>query len=213
VDLSPGQQKAVFAVIVVVLAAVGYWLIVPRVTHPHSSPQATPSASAPATGSAPAPAQDATAPAVTATPAATGSVNIYSWLPFTQQGLADAAAVTVKFLADYNTYSYTDSPAAYIGRMNGLITGPLATTLRGVYAAPGVAKVRDDQRQVSTGTAVIDSLRAFGPTSLTFIATGTQHLVTSKGTSSGSAQYAITVTASGASWLVNDIQLSSVGQS
>jgi len=215
VDLSPGQQKAVFALVVVVLAAVGYWLIVPKVTHSHGPAQAAAStaAPAPATGAVSTPAQGTTAPAVTVSPAATGSVNIYSWLPFTPQGLADAAAVTVKFLVDYNTYSYADSPADYIGRMNGLVTGPLATTLRGVYSTAGVAKVRNDQKQVSTGTAVIDSLRAFGPTSLTFIATGTQHLVTAKGTSNGSAQYAITVSASGASWQVNDIQLSTVGQS
>ncbi len=212
-DLSPGQQKAVFALVVVVLAAVGYWLIVPKVTHSHGPAQAAASTAPPATGSASTPAQAPATPAVTASPAAAGSVNIYSWLPFTQQGLADAAAVTVKFLVDYNTYSYADSPAGYIGRMNGLITAPLATTLRGVYSAPGVAKVRNDQKQVSTGTAVIDALRAFGPSSLTFIVTGTQHLVTPKGTSNGSAQYAITVTASGASWLVNDIQLSTVGQS
>ena len=66
---------------------------------------------------------------------------------------------------------------------------------------------------MSTGTAAINSLRAFGPSSLTFIVTGTQHLVTAKGTSNGSTQYAITVTGSGGSWQVNDIQLSSVGQS
>ena len=140
-------------------------------------------------------------------------MNIYSWLPFTQQGLADAAAVTVKFCADYNTYSYTESGAAYVGTMNGLITGQLATTLQGLYSTQGVAKVRTSQKQVSTGTAVIDSLRTFGPSSLTFIVTGTQRLVTSHGTSSGSAQYAITVTGSGTSWQVNDIELSNVGQS
>jgi hypothetical protein len=75
-----------------------------------------------------------------------------------------------------------------------------------------VAKVRTDQKQVSTGTAAITSLRAYGPSSLTFIVTGTQHLVTSKGTSNGSTQYAVTVTGSGTSWQVNDIELSSVGQ-
>jgi len=51
-----------------------------------------------------------------------------------------------------------------------------------------VTKVRTDQRQVSTGTAAINSIRAFGASSLTFVATGTQHLTTSKGASSGSAQ-------------------------
>jgi hypothetical protein len=140
-------------------------------------------------------------------------VDIYSWLPFTQQDLAAAAAVTERFLVDYNTYSYTESAASYVGRMNGLITTQLASTLRGLYAQPGVAKVRTDQRQVSTGTGVINSIRAFGASSLTFVATGTQHLTTSKGASSGSAQYAITVTGSGSSWQVDNIELSSVGQS
>jgi hypothetical protein len=217
VDLSPGQQKAVFALVVLVLAALGYWLIVPRVSH--SSGQARPTAS---------PAPPATAPAgtqspgsqsqggppstATASPASTGSVDIYSWLPFTQAGLAAAAAVTEKFMVDYNTYSYTESAADYVGKMNGLITGQLANTLKGLYSTPGVAKVRTDQKQVSTGTAAITSLRSFGPSSLTFVVTGTQHLVTSKGTSNGSTQYAVTVTGSGTSWQVNDIELSSVGQ-
>jgi hypothetical protein len=200
----------VFALVVVVLAALGYWLIVPRVSHSHAQAQPSPTPSP--TVSVPSP--PASAPsAVTTTPASTGGVDIYSWLPFTQQGLAAAAAVTQKFLVDYNTYSYTESAAGYVGKMNGLITTQLASTLQGLYSQQGVAKVRSDQRQVSTGTAVINSLRAFGPSSLTFIATGTQHLTTSKSTSSGSAQYAITVTGSGTSWQVDNIELASVGQS
>jgi hypothetical protein len=212
VDLSPGQQKAVFALVVLVLAALGYWLIVPRVSH--SSGQARPTASPapPATAPGGTPSQRVPPSTVTASPASTGSADIYSWLPFTQPGLAAAAAVTEKFLIDYNTYSYTESAADYVGKMNGLITGQLATTLKGLYSTPGVAKVRTDQKQVSTGTAAITSLRAYGPSSLTFIVTGTQHLVTSKGTSNGSTQYAVTVTGSGTSWQANDIELSSVGQ-
>ena len=211
-DLTPGQQRAVFVLVVVVLAAVGYWLILPKVTHAKGHPQAAASPAASATESASAQAP-ASAPAVTTSPAAAGNVNIYSWLPFTQQGLADAASVTVKFCTDYNTYSYTESAAAYVGAMNGLITGQLATTLQGLYSTPGVAKLRTSQKQVSTGTAAIDSLRAFGPSSLTFIVTATQRLVSSRGTTNGSARYAITVTGSGNSWQVNDIQLSNAGNS
>jgi len=210
VDLSPGQQKAVFALVVVVLAALGYWLILPKVDHSHAQAQPSPNPSA--TQSVPSP-PASSSPAATTPPAAASGVDIYSWLPFDQQGLAAAAAVTEKFLVDYNTYSYTESAAAFVGRMNGLITTQLASTLRGLYAQPGVAKLRTDQRQVSTGTAVINSIRAFGASSLTFVATGTQHLTTTKGTSNGSAQYAITVTGSGTSWQVDNIELSSVGQS
>ena len=214
-DLSPGQQKAVFVLVVAVLAALGYWLILPKVTHSHGPAQAAVPPTPSAASSAPAPegSPGATPPSATASPAATGSVNIYSWLPFTQQGLADAAAVTVKFGADYNTYSYTENASRYVGTMNGLITGQLATTLQGLYSTPGVAQLRTSQKQVSTGTAVVDSLRTFGPSSLTFIVTATQHLVSSHGTTNGSTQYAITVTGSGTSWQVSDIELSTVGQS
>jgi hypothetical protein len=210
VDLSPGQQKAVFALVVVVLAALGYWLILPKVSHSHGQAQPSPTPSV--TQSVPSP-PASTPPTVTTSPASTGGVDIYSWLPFTQQDLSAAAAVTEKFLIDYNTYSYTETAAGYVAKMNGLITTQLASTLRDLYSQPGVAKVRTDQRQVSTGTAVINSIRAFGSSSLTFVVTGTQHLATSNGTSSGSTQYAITVTGSGTSWQVNDIELSSVGQS
>ena len=150
---------------------------------------------------------------ISTVPPVSGAVNIYSWLPFTQQDLAAAASVAVRFSVDYDTFSYTESASGYVGQMAGLITGQLASTLRAAYQIPGVAKLRTSQKQVSTGTAAIDSLRAFGPSSLTFIVTAGQHLVTPDGTTSGSTQYAITVTGSGGSWQVSDIELESAGNS
>ena len=213
-DLSPAQQKAVFVLVVVVLAALGYWLILPKLSHSAAQPAvaastSSPTASAPASTSAP----ETPAATVTAPPAAAGTVNIYSWLPFTQQGLTDAASVTLKFAVDYNTFTYTETPAAYVAKMGGLITGSLATTLRASYATPGVATLRTNQKQVSTGTAAINSLRSFGPSSLTFIVTTGQRLVSSNGTTNGSTQYAVTVTGSGVSWQVDDIELASAGNS
>ena len=214
-DLSPAQQKAVFVLVVVVLAALGYWLLLPKLSHSAGQPAAaastTPAASAPASASG-TPGITET-PAVTASPAAAGNVKIYSWLPFTQQGLADAASVTVKFCVDFNTFTYTETPAAYVAKMAGLITGSLATTLQASYSTPGVATLRSNQKQVSTGTAVINSLRAFGSSSLTFIVTTGQRLVSSNGTTNGSTQYAVTVTGSGSSWQVDDIELASAGNS
>jgi hypothetical protein len=205
-DLSPGQRSAVFALVVIVLAALGYFLVVPALNHSRGHGQAapTPAASTPAAFPAP-------ATAAPASPAAADRVNIYSWLPFTQQDLATAASVTVQFSVDYNTFTYTDSAATYVGRMGGLITGPLATALRADYQVPGVAKLRNSQKQVSTGTAVIDSLRTFGPSSLTFVVTAGQHLVSARGTTSGSTQYAVTVTGTGGAWQVSDIELESAG--
>jgi hypothetical protein len=223
-DLSRGQQKAVFALIVVVLAAFGYWLVVPAVTHSHGRPQAevsptpagptSPAASSPAASAPAASAPAASSPAASAapaTPAVAGNVNIYSWLPFTQQDLAAAAAVTVRFSVDYNTFTYSESAAGYVGQMSGLITSQLATTLQAAYQTSGVAQLRTSQKQVSTGTAVINSLRAFGPSSMTFVVTAGQRLVSASGTTTGSTQYAVTVTGSGRSWQVSDIELESAG--
>jgi hypothetical protein len=209
VDLSRGQRNAVFALIVVVLAVLGYFLVAPALTHSHGQPGASSAASSAAASTAPASA----APATTAPPAVAGSVNIYSWLPFTQQDLAAAAAVTVRFSVDYDTFAYTETASGYVGQMAGLVTGQLASTLRAAYQVPGVAKLRTSQRQVSIGTATIDSLRAFGSSSLTFIVTAGQRLVSSHGTTSGSTQYAVTVTGSGGSWQVSDIELESAGNS
>jgi hypothetical protein len=207
VELSPRQRGAVFAAVVIALAALGYYLVVPAVTHSRGSAQASKS-----TPSAPATEQtQAAAPTVQASAAAAGGPDIYAWLPFTQQNLAAAASVAVRFSVDYNTYTYTESATGYVGAMGGLVTSQLAGTLRAVYQTPGVAKLRTSQKQVSSGTAVISSLRAFGPSSMTFVVTAGQRLATSDGTSNASTQYAVTVTGSGSSWQVSDIELQSAG--
>ena len=67
-ELSPRQRSAVFAVIVIVLAALGYYLVVPAVTHSggHAQAATAPSAAGPPTATAPAP----VAPTVTPSAAA-----------------------------------------------------------------------------------------------------------------------------------------------
>ncbi len=210
-DLSPGQRSAVFALIVVVLGVLGYFLVAPALTHAHAAAQAatTPSATPSATASVP----PAVVPTVTAPAAAAGGVDIYSWLPFTQQDLATAASVAVQVSVDYNTFTYTETPAGYVAKMGGLITGQLAATLQNEFQTPGVASLRTSQRQVSAGTAAIVSIRAFGPSSLTFIVNAGQRLVTANGTTRGSTAYAVTVTGAGSSWQVSDIELQDLGNS
>jgi hypothetical protein len=208
-DLSPGQQKALFAVLVVALAGLGIYLLAPGSrgsgqhagAAPTGTPRPTPTAQAAGTASA--------APAPS--PAGSSSVNIYQWLPFTQQDLARASAVTTQFAADYNTFTYKDSAASYVARMSGLITAQLGQKLENSFGTLGVAQARSGQKQVSTGTASIDSLRAFGASSITFVVTATQKLSGSRGSSQTSTQYAVTVTGAGGSWQVYDIELASVG--
>ncbi len=213
-ELSPARQKLLFVVIVLVLAVVGYVLVVPALhkrTTASPKPSGTPSTAVSAPGTAPSTA----APVATTVPA--GDVNIYNWLPFTQQGLAEAAALAVRFANDYDTFTYTESPASYTGAMGGLITAQLAATLQNAYSTPGVANLRISQKQISTATASVVSLRGFGSSSLTFIVSIAQKLATTHGTSNSNTLYSVTLTGSSSGsgpiggWQVSDIEYANAG--
>ena len=217
-DLSPAQRVLAFVGIVVVLGGIGAYLLIPGVRSAvgqgHGPAGATPSASAPgARGTSPAPARS-TAPAASAAPAPTpaGSApDIYQWLPFSQTGLAKAASVTEAFGAAYDTFSYQESTSSYLASLRGLTTSELGATLARAYGTPGVASQRTQQKQVSSAHTAIDSIRTFGSGSLTFVVTIVQTIRTKQGKSQNNGQYAITLTGSGQSWLVNDIELASAG--
>ena len=204
-DLSAGQQKALFAVVVVVLAGLGAYLIAsPGGKHPATAPSPSVAPSTPQAAGSP-----SAAPAPS--PAGTSSVDIYQWLPFTEQELAQAAAVTTRVVIDYNTFTYTETAAGYVAPMNGLITGQLSQTLKNGFATLGVAQTRTSQKQVSSGTATISSIRTFGSSSITFVVAATQKLTGTNGTATSSTQYAVTVSGQGSSWQVYDIEPATAG--
>jgi hypothetical protein len=216
---SSGQQRLLFVVVVLVLAGLGVYLISART---HNGTAATPPASVSATESAPATSPASQAPASqapattpasapTSVPAGNGRADIYQWLPFSQQDLTEAARTTVAFAADYETYSYTETAAAYAGKMATLVTGELAATLKNAYDTPGVAAQRTAQKQVSTGSGGIASIRSFGPGSITFVVNIAQQLATTQGTSTKTTQYAVTVVSAAGGWQVNDIELAGAG--
>jgi len=214
---SSGQQRLLFVVVVLVLAGLGVYLISGRT---HNGTAATPPASVSATSQAPqapatsqAPQAPATTPASVpaSVPTSGGKADIYQWLPFSQQDLTEAARTTVAFAGDYGTYSYTETAAAYAGKMASLVTGELAATLKNAYATPGVAAQRTAQKQVSTGSGGIASIRSFGPGSITFVVNIAQQLATTQGTSTKTTQYAVTVVSAAGGWQVNDIELAGAG--
>jgi len=211
-ELSPGQQKAVFAVVVVVLAGLGIYLLATphgsKTPSASKSPSASPSAPAPAGGS---PSGGSPSASAAPQPSASGNVNIYQWLPFSQQSLGQAAAVATEVTKDYNTFTYTENVNAYLAPMNGLITSQLAQTLKNGYTTLGVAQARTSQKQVSSGGASISSIRTFGSGSITFVVNGTQKLTSTQGTTTNNNQYAVTVTSQGNSWQVYDIEPASAG--
>ena len=73
--------------------------------------------------------------------------------------------------------------------------------------------MRTRKKQVSAGSATIDSLRAFGSSSLTFVVTISQEITDTSGRSPVTAQYAVTAASDGTGWQVSDIELASAGNS
>jgi hypothetical protein len=207
-DLNPAQQKLAFAVIVVILAGLGIYLLLPNTNAAPTaaSPTPKPSASPAAPATTPAP-QTAAAPA----PQTSTGVNIYQWLPFTQRDLTRAASVATQAAGYYNTFSYKENAAAYGGRMTNLVTSQYLQVLESDFSTYGVAQQRKNSEQISTATAVVNSLRSFGTSSLTFVVTISQHIQQVSGNTSPTGQYAITVINAGGSWQVDQIQPASAG--
>jgi hypothetical protein len=213
-DLTPGRQRLVFVVIVIALVGLTSFLIESR--HSGGTPAAAPSPSASTPQSSVSP-QDSVPPSTVpaATPAPTaGGAQIYQWLPFSAADLSAAAQTTLTFAKDYSTWSYTESATAYAAKLSPLVAPQELAILQSGYSTAGVAGPRVADKQVSTGSGSIGSIRSFGadPVSITFVVTINQQVTsTQPATTAPAQQYAVTVVSSGGTWQVNDLELSQLG--
>jgi hypothetical protein len=199
---SAAARRAAFVVIVCAFAALGAYLLGPGAHR--STADSQPSAPAH-------PARPSAASSIRAARTSAGQTDIYQWLPFTQSGLAAAAATVVRFGDAYGTYSYTEGAAAYAASIQPITSAQLVNQIEAAYAAPGVATPRQSEKQVAVGTTTISSLRAFGTGSLTFVVQVAQQLTESSGQSEQTTGYAVTVSGAGTSWQVTDVELAAAG--
>jgi hypothetical protein len=203
-DISPLGRRLIFGLIVCALVGLGAYLLGPvargagRSSPPHA-------ARPPVVRATTTPASNTTSRA--------GAPDIYQWLPFTQAGLAAATSVVVRFGDAYGSYSYAQNAAAYAASLAPTTAQALLGQLEAAYSAPGVGAARVGGKQVAVATATIVSIRAFGPSSLTFLVQIAQQLTGTAGSSQQSTVYAVTASGSGTSWQVTDIELQSAGNS
>jgi hypothetical protein len=226
-ELSSGQRRLLFVVVVIALVGLGVFLIHGRsngtVAAPATTPTPTPSALATrgaATGAPTVTSSAAASSAGTSPPVTASGANIYQWLPFTQSDLTTAAKTTLAFAKVYANTSYTETEAAYAGKLAGLTTSQEAATLESDFETPGVRTTRTADKQVATGTPTIDSITSFGPQdpagppgppSITFAVTIAQKLASTSGTVTSTPEYTITIVSTATGWQVDDIQLASLG--
>jgi hypothetical protein len=224
---TPVQRRAAFLVIVLALAGLGTYLFVPgsfgfgrRAVSPAAAQTPAPSASPAPSSAQPAPqpvpvgsgspSSSAALPDPTA-PIGSRASDIYQWLPFRPADLTKASEVAVQFGDLYDTFSYSESAPAYAKSLQPIAARDLVESLQRGYATPGLAGPRVRNKQVSTGTTTVSSLRAFGPGSFTFVVSIVQKITATKGKSSSSTQYAVTVTGGASQWQVSDIELATAG--
>lgn len=223
-DATSFTRRAAFAFIVCALAALGAWMLGSPARHGGTGRRAPAAVASPrptdrGPGGVPVTSPAVVAPTGPATPAAAttpGQPGIYSWLPFSPAGLDAAATTAVRFARAYGTYSAAETGPAYAASLQPLAEADLVAELEAAYEAPGVAADRRAGRQSVTATAVISAIRALGPGSLTFVVQlTTQRLsgAAGQGTQDAVTSYAVTVSGSGLTWLVSDIEPAAAGNS
>jgi hypothetical protein len=219
-DLTPGQRRLLFVVVVIVLAGLGVYLITGAHHGTTAAPAPSPTVTSPTTGAPSAsPSASAYVPPTTVPPASppattAGGANIYQWLPFSQAGLGAAATTTLAFATDYATWSYTETEAEYGAKLAAVATSHEVATLKfDQYGTAGVAGPMTKDKQVSTGSGAIESINSFStsPTSITFSVIISQQLASTSGTTTSTPTYLITAVPAGTSWQVDDIQLPGQG--
>jgi hypothetical protein len=216
-ELTTGQKRLLFVVVVVLLAALGIFLLGPGRSH-GGSPSASTSSGAPPSSATTSPASLAGVPSYQVNPTTLPvpttikSANIYNWLPFTQSDLDAAANVTLAFVKADETYSYTDTATGYGKRLSNYATAPLQTSLEETFQT-GLPQWQQ-QHYTSTGAGTISSITTFGgspSTSITFVVSITEQVTASGQTSTKTSPYDVTTVAVAGGWQVNDIEQAGQG--
>jgi hypothetical protein len=140
-------------------------------------------------------------------PAPTGTGGL---LPFTAAQLASAAALAGRFAAAYSTWSWQQSPAAWLATLPS-VAGQLNGTLAQAAATPGLLAQRTQARQAATATAGGAQIRDLTPGSVTLTLTVRQVITSTSGTTASETSLAVTLTSSGGGWQIYDVEPASAG--
>ncbi len=164
-------------------------------SHPAASPAP---ASRPVSSAAPSP----RTAAVPAPPLA-------SLLPFSAARLQAAAALAGRFTAAWDSWSWRQSPAAWLAALQPMAAASLETVLAQAAGTRGVLAQRAAARQTAVATVTALAIRDLAPGSVTV--TVAQVITSSSGTTRATAAYAVTLTPEGTGWSVWDIEPAAAG--
>ena len=148
-----------------------------------------------------------------ATPAPAHTPALAAILPFSPARLQAAVVRADQFTARWDSWSWRQSPAAWLARLLPMTASELRPALARAAAIPGVLTQRDATRQAATATATAGQIRDLTPGSVTVAVTVRQVTTSTRGTTRATASFAVTLTPAGTGWDVWDIEPASAGNS
>jgi len=158
--------------------------------------------------SASAPARPAATPA--SSPAATPLASI---LPFSPARLQAEVALASRFTAAWDSWSWRQSPAAWLAALTPMAAAELDPALAQAAGTPSVLAQREAARQSATAAVASATISDLTPGSVTVAVTVRQVTTSESGTSQVTASYAVTLTPAGSGWSVWDIEPAGAGNS
>ena len=154
----------------------------------------------------------ASSPSATPAPAA-GTRVLAAILPFSPARLQAAAVLADRFTASWDSWSWRQSPAAWLARLLPMTAAELRPALAQAAGTPGVLAQRDAARQAATATITAEQIRDLTPGSVTIAVTVRQVITSTSGTTQATVGFAVTLTRRGTGWAVWDIEPASAGNS
>ena len=144
-------------------------------------------------------------------PPATAGPPLASILPFPPARLQAAAALAGRFTATWDSWSWRQSPAAWLARLHPMAASSLYPALAQAAGTPGVLARRHADRQSARATTSAVRIRDLTPGSATVTVTVQQVITSRTGASQTTASFAVTLTPRGGGWAVWDIQPAGAG--
>lgn len=166
----------------------------------------------PQPAASPAPASQPTHATAPASPRpTTAAPPLASILPFPPARLQAAATLAGRFTAAWDSWSWRQSPAAWLARLRPMAAASLYPALAQAAGTPGVLAQRTTTRQAAAATTSAVRLRDLTPGSVTATVTVRQVITSRTGTTQATASFAVTLTPRGGGWAVWDIEPAGAG--
>jgi hypothetical protein len=198
------------------LVAVGLVVIGVAASHRSSdrppARRAGPDVASPSAPAATSPSRTSPAASAASAAARVTAAQVAALLPLGEGDIAAGVELARRFIAAYATWRYDEPAQQYTARLAPLMSAQLRPAVQTAADDPTLTSQRRRLQETSTGAAEAEVIRTLGPTSITVLVAGTEHIHTPSAAYQSTSLYAVTVTRTDdRGWRVDAIELATTG--